>query len=140
MNLTKVFSKLFKYLKMIRIFRRFYSNDPLKLARSIPFEQEINHFLSVRQKISAKEWGELRANLLEKAKNQLRLDNIILTNFGQMQSKCKALDYTKQYLKALPALNIQPTLTNYDMLVRSYCRKSDEEHLTRAEQTELLET
>lgn len=126
---------------MIRVIRRFYSNDRLKLAsQRIPFEQEINDFLEARQKISAKDWGDLRANLLEKLTNQSRLDNIILTNFGQMQSKCKALAYTKQYLKALPALNVQPTLTNYDALVRSYCRKSVEEHLTRAEQAELLET
>lgn len=55
-----------------------------------------------------------------------------------MESKRNALAYTKQYFNALSTLNIQPTLTNYEYLVRSYCRKSGEEHLTSEEKADLL--
>lgn len=127
---------------MSRILWRYFSSGPHKWAtkRKIPFKQEINQFLSDRQGISEQEWGALRTNLSKKETNQSRLDNIILKHFAMMQSKCKALKFTKQYLKALPALNVQPTLTNYDHLVQSYCRKSKEAQLTREEQADLLET
>lgn len=133
---------IFKLGKMSRILWRFFSSRPQKLAttRKIPFEQEINQFLSGRQGISEQEWGALRTNLSKNEKNQVRLDNIIFTHFAMMKSKCNALKFTKQYLKALSALNVQPTLTNYDHLVRSYCRKSEEVQLTREEQADLLET
>lgn len=126
---------------MYCIFRRFYScrRDKFTTPRKNPFEQEINKFLGNGRKISVPEWGELRGNLLQNA-SQTRLDNIILQHFAQLPSTCQRLAYTKQYLQALPALNVQPTVNNYDHLVRSYCSKSDEQQLTREEQTELLET
>lgn len=127
---------------MNHILRRFFSINSPKLAnlKNVPFAQEIQLFLRDHRKINAREWGELRAKLLQSSTNQTRLDNIILTHFAMMQSKCQSLIYTKEYLKALPALNVEPTLTNYDYLVRSFCCKSVEERLTREEQAELLET
>lgn len=125
---------------MYCIFRRFSSIRKLANPRKKPFEQEINQFLGDGRKISEQEWGKLRANLLQNAKNQSHLDNIILKHFAGLPSMCQDLAYTKQYLQALHALNVQPSLNNYEQLVRSYCRKSDEQQLTREEQTELLET
>lgn len=130
-----------RYGKMNRLIQRYYSAGARTFAarNKNPCEQELNHFLGDRRKISAQEWGELRSNLLKQVTNHPRLDNIILTHLMEMQSRSVALAYTKQYVNALLALNVQPTLTNYDCLVRSYCRKGSEERLTREEQNELLE-
>lgn len=124
------------------IARRFYSIGRFKLGTSIntSFEQEIKQFLGDGRKIGEHEWCKLRANLLKNAPNRPRVDNIILKHFEGLPSTSQRLAYTKQYLKALPALNIQPTVTNYNHLVRSYCSKNEEQQLTREEQTGLLET
>lgn len=127
---------------MNHIVRRFYSirKNAKQIAnpRRLSYEHEIKQFIGDRSEISVGEWCELRANLLQNDKSQSRLDTMVLQNLVLTPSKAEALAHTKQYINTLAALNVQPSLTNYDYLVQSYCRKGEHGNLTQEEQTELV--
>lgn len=135
------------------ISRRFYANSisqrfayRRKLAKEKeqkkekPYEKAISEFLTNRQPtIGVDEWSRLRQSLSLKDQNPSRLDTTILKHLVYLPTRIESLEHCKQYFKALNALDVKPSLPNYDYLVQSYCRKREECDLTVEEKTELAD-
>lgn len=117
---------------MFRI-RRFSSDVRSK------FHDEISSFLNNRKTAVSSELSDLRKGLKSPKLNEKQLNNFILNGFLGSTPSDRSHVFIKKFIDSMRSWNETPSLSNYDILIRSYLNQANLNESDRAELSMMYE-
>lgn len=98
------------------------------------FVDEISSFLNNRKAAISSELSELRTGLKNHRLNEKQLNNFILNGFLASSPSDKSHVFIKKFIDSMSSWNETPSMSNYEILVKSYL---NQDNLNECDKSEL---